>query len=577
MIRHVSATDNAPNSESSEPAKGLGDLLANFALGPAWAKAGGDEKKKFRSHDGEGGGRGRDGKRRRDGAGGGGKFDSGRGQQGGRRFAGNRDDGGARRDFRRDDEFTPPAAGVSLMLVPDATALHLIVKEVHQVARVYSLFDIASTLLADRRRCRAVFEVDENHDALWCGKLDDSLFITRAEAAAHLWKSRELRDRFLDEETVEVDPPSGNFVAVARCGISGEWLGPPNFHTYQPNLRRLHRERFSNMPFDAYNARVRTERGEEAVNAWLESMKVQTRWRLKSAEGDEGAWISNIADATRALGEAVFDEAFESTKRADVPASIVGGNLSPGLLITLKRSGGHTRKHPAMLIPAICKALEAEHLPVFKRKGKLYTGPARPLALPAGAVLAERPSRMVEWIRANTPAKLEGLWQAVLPEGGTAPPAEYAADLFWMLQQGHILLFTDDMLVVQEHHEPPVKKAPKKKAEKAARSMPANDRVNKKEPANAVSELPLEGEAPVAMSRSEESPKKANKSEASASDAQPAEEETSDPRMNPPAQEKAPDEVTDEPPHEVAPTSESIVEETAPEKVAAEEPPPPAP
>ena len=61
---------------------------------------------------------------------------------------------------------------------------------------------------------------------------------------------------------------------------------------------------------------------------------------------------------------------------------------------------------------------------------------------------------MVEWIRANKPAKLEGLWKAVLPEGGTAPPAEFAADLFWLLHQGHILLFTDDTLVVQEVREP---------------------------------------------------------------------------------------------------------------------------
>lgn len=218
------------------------------------------------------------------------------------------------------------------------------------------------------------------------------------------------------------------------------------------------------MPFDAYNARVRTERGEEAVNAWLESMKKLTRWRLKGA-AEDAPWMTDIGEAPRALEAAVFDQAFETTRRAEVPASITAANLSPGLLSTLKRSGGHARKHPAMLIPAICKALEAEHLPVFKRKGKLFTGPARPLALPADAVLAERPGRMVDWIRANKPAKLEGLWQAVLPEGGTAPPAEYAADLFWMLQQGHILLFTDDTLVVQEHHEPapPAKKKAKKK------------------------------------------------------------------------------------------------------------------
>ena len=60
---------------------------------------------------------------------------------------------------------------------------------------------------------------------------------------------------------------------------------------------------------------------------------------------------------------------------------------------------------------------------------------------------------MVAWIRENKPAKLEGLWKSVLPEGSTAPPAEYAADLFWLLHQGHILLFTDDTLVVQEARE----------------------------------------------------------------------------------------------------------------------------
>jgi len=443
-------------------AKGIGDLLANFALGPAWARA--DAGSKSRSHDGPKPSQrshdevrgSRD--RKRDGG-----FDPRRPGKDGRRFTGGRGDHKSRHDFK-EEEFVPPAPGVRVTLLPDPGALHLIAKEVHQVARVYSLFDIASTLLADRHRCRAVFEVDEAHPPLLLGKMDGSLFLSRSEASVHFWKTRALRDAFLDEETVDVDPPNGNFVAVAKCGISGEWLGPPNFHTYQTNLRRLHRERFSNMPFDAYNARVRTERGEEAVNAWLDSMRKITRWRLKSAQEDD-SWITDIAEAQRALEAAAIDQAFETTRRAEVPAAIAGANLSPGLLSALKRSGSHARKHPAMLIPAVCKALETEHLPVFKRKGKLFTGPARPLALPVDSVLAERPGRMVEWIRANNPAKLEGLWQAVLPEGGTAPPAEYAADLFWMLQQGHVLLFTDDTLIVQEHHEPsaPAKKKAKKK------------------------------------------------------------------------------------------------------------------
>jgi hypothetical protein len=337
-----------------------------------------------------------------------------------------------------------------VILVPDAQAVHLIGKEVHQVARVYPLYDVAKILLAERGRCRAVFESPEPHAPLWLGKMDESLFMTRDEALAHLWAS-DLRAQFVEEETIDVEPPAGNFQLVARCGLSGEWLGPPNFHTYQTNLRRIHRERYPNMPFAAYSAKVRTERGEEAVNAWLETMTKKTRWRIKG-DGDE-AWVVDSNQIMRALAAQCLDQAFVETRRAEVLASIPPKHLSPSLMLSLKMAGNHARNHPAILIPAVCKAVEAEHLPVFKRQGKLYTGPARPHPLPPGQALAERPAIMVEWIRANKPAKLEGLWQAVLPEGGTAPPAEFAADLFWLLHQGHILLFTDDTLVVQEVRE----------------------------------------------------------------------------------------------------------------------------
>ena len=456
----------------------LNELLSSFALGPAWARATSDDsRKRSAAREDRSAGRtsqrddSRGGKRddRREGRG---RDDSrGYGRDGGAKgFRGR----GDQRDGRRQDgpprsQEILPAPSVRVTLLPDAEAVHLIGKEVHQVARVYPLFDVAQILLAERGRCRAIFEVSEPQPPLLHGKLDESIFLTREEAARHLWHS-ELRGQFLEEETIEVDPPRGNFQLVARCGLSGEWLGPPNFHTYQSNLRRIHRERYASMPFAAYTAKVRTERGEEAVQAWLDTMKQKARWRIKG-EGDD-AWMDDRTDAERALANRCFEQAFEETRRVEVSAAITPRLLSPALMASLKQCGNHARNHPAILIPAICKALEAEHLPVFKRQGKLFTGPARPHPLPPGAVLAERPGIMVEWIRNNKPAKLEGLWKAVLPEGGTAPPAEYAADLFWLLQQGHILLFTDDTLVVQELREeapssvPDGEAKPKKKKRK---------------------------------------------------------------------------------------------------------------
>jgi hypothetical protein len=458
----------------------VSSLLSSFALGPAWARAASgttrqeapkresrhDDERPPRRDDGQRGGRGRD-------------------ERGGR-FRGRDDD---RRGGPPRHEEAAPAEGVLVTLIPDAQAVHLIGKEVHQVARVYPLFDVAKILLAERGRCRAVFEAPEPHPPLLRGKLDDSLFLTREEAVRHLWAS-ELKKQFVEEEVIEVDPPGGNFQLVAKCGLTGMWLGPPNFHAYQVNLRRLHRECFPNMPFAAYSAKVRTERGEEAVNAWLETMKKRIRWRI-IGDGDE-AWIEDRTEAERALSSRCFDAAFAETRRTELLASVSPQNLSAALMTSLKIAGNHARNHPATLIPAVCKAVETEHLPVFKRQGKLFTGPARPHPLPPGQALAERPAVMVDWIRNNKSAKLEGLWKAVLPEGSTAPPAEFAADLFWLLHQGHILLFTDDTLIVQEVREPtpPADPSGEGKARKKKKKRKPG------EPAAAAGEAPAEDAPP---------------------------------------------------------------------------------
>ncbi len=452
----------------------LNSLLSSFALGPSWARATGDspERKPKTSSGGDERPPRRD-DRDRGARHSGGPPDR---ENGGRRppqgRGGNYED---RRNSPPQHVEAPPEFGVRATIAPDPQAVHLIGKEVHQVARVYPLFDVAKILLAEKSRCLAIFEAPEPHAPLIRSKLGDSVFLTREEAIRHLWNS-EMRNDLIEEETIDVDPPTGNFQAIARCGISGEWLGPVNFHSYQTNLRRLHRERFAKMPFEIYAAKVRTERGEEAVNAWLETTKKKTRWRIKG-DGDEG-WIDDRAEIERAVGSRCFDQVFEEVRVAEVSGAVAAKNLSPSLLTSLKIAGTHARNHPAILIPAVCRAVEAEHLPVFKRQGKLHTGPARPHPLPLNAVLAARPAQMVTWIRENKPAKLEGLWKSVLPEGSTAPPAEYAADLFWLLHQGHILLFTDDTLVVQDARDPAAEtnaepQPKKKKKRKAKKPKPA--------------------------------------------------------------------------------------------------------
>ncbi len=411
-----------------------------------------------------------------------------------------------------------------MTIVPATEAVHLVVREIHHLARVYSLYDVAQILLAGRERYQLRFELADRAAPLFKSRKDQSLWLTREEAIAHFWQSP-LAGEMYESEEIETDPPAGNFQVVARCGMSGEWLGPPNFHAYQTTLRRIHREQFSHMAFEFYASRVRTERGEEAVNAWLDTMRKRVRWRLRRAaaitavpepapaapaepvpdgEGaeaisdeataaaesteateateaaageeqvaapkDDTGWSFDRGDIERDFATQRFAEFYEEVRGTEISGGIPARNLSSGLLACVRIAGSHARKHPAILIPTICRLLENEHLSVFKREGKLFTGPARPHPLMTDAILAERPAAIVEWLEANPNKKLADLWQGILPEGQTEPGNEWLADLFWLLTQGHILLFADDTLVLPRRRAPQGAAAPAPAAKPAAKS-----------------------------------------------------------------------------------------------------------
>src|SRR5208337_1550174 len=47
---------------------------------------------------------------------------------------------------------------------------------------------------------------------------------------------------------------------------------------YQNQLRKLHAERFSRMPFEAFKARVRIVRDEEVVKKWIDDQSWHTQY-----------------------------------------------------------------------------------------------------------------------------------------------------------------------------------------------------------------------------------------------------------------------------------------------------------
>ena len=274
--------------------------------------------KNYADHEGGEGKRGRGKGGSRDGGrgrspGGGGRssFGGGGGGGSGRRPGGDRDgkgrsegprrgggDGGRGRGRDRRDEERRPAAparieGLDVALLLEKSAIESIAKYVRTMGRAYPMWDIARTMLASRERYRIGFRKSQDAgdaapDLVRCS-LDDSFWLTREEALQHVVRSG-LLSKYYRIDVVEVEPPKGNFTAIAVHRKSGTVLGPPNHHEYRVNLMKLHQKRFSHVPFDRFSKEIEMKRDEETIEAWKES---KTKVRHFVHVGLEGSCLSS--------------------------------------------------------------------------------------------------------------------------------------------------------------------------------------------------------------------------------------------------------------------------------------------
>jgi hypothetical protein len=174
---------------------------------------------------------------------------------------------------------------------PEDTSFAALAKTIRASCRTLELFDIARTILAKNDRFVAVVQrkpaaaTEATTPAarpapLYLSVPDGLPFETDAAVIAHVL-SKHL-DKFFDLAEVEIDPPKGNFQVINRCTITGELLGPPNYHRYLQTIQQHHATKVARMPFEQFRERIESVRDPELINQWLEKMKKTTRYTWKS-------------------------------------------------------------------------------------------------------------------------------------------------------------------------------------------------------------------------------------------------------------------------------------------------------
>ena len=449
--------------------------LADFQFGPAWARPGAASSPAYTSAPRESRPpRRKDGGERR-------SFNRERSEA--PRSRGERPQ---KRDSRREPkpqrELPAPAEGYRVELRPANSILELFAANIQKQKRALPLIDLARVVMGDKARYDLVFMKLENGAMLiHSTKGDQACWLTEAEALAYLWKAPWFSE-FYTKEEIEIEAPNGNFSAVAVCSIGGEIIGPVTWHGYQAALMNLYRSKYSTMPLDVFKNRISVDKSEEAVASWVQAASHKTVWKPTR----EGA-TDIILEDTRAV-EADFQanhygKVYEVVDKVFINGSTPRAVLSPGIAAHVAILSDKTRRFPQMLIPNLCHGMARHHMPIYKWHGNHFTGPSRVRALPADTVLADRMMAIMNWAKENSGKKADIMFAELSGvsageddasrQAATDAHAPYVADMIWLLEQGYIVVTSDNAVWFPKGDlapEPVTKPQPRKRGKKAPAS-----------------------------------------------------------------------------------------------------------
>lgn len=389
-----------------------------------------------------------------------------------------RRDGPQNRD-RRDGPNTEhraapaPLAQLNVAFRPEEKGVDSLTRQIKMTGRAYPLFQIAQMILEKPERHQVVFNVVKMPDGqpaqpLFACALDDTPWLSEAEAVAHVIDKHFAT--FYQPERTAIDAPKGTYTFVAQCGLSGVVLGPPNYHDYQNQLRKLHTQRFARMPFEDFKARVKIVRDEAVVKKWMDEQSWKTEFVCL-----------NVAEPLKLGSRAEVEKHFRETHLPNIIKSVdsftLGGAASrslraPALQRLLRQNWEDQRHFPIQIATVLSQQFAARGLQFFKvNKTVTHVTVARPLYLDLALIpVSESVRRIIDYINATPRATRRQLLNALVSTPTPGPVAAGPAgdadanspeatavitDLHWLIHQGHVIEFASGLLETAKKPLPP--------------------------------------------------------------------------------------------------------------------------
>ena len=334
---------------------------------------------------------------------------SGEGAPSGKRFS----DGGRFHKKGRDGKFdkkgfVPFKFTMDVLFYPEDAAFAKLSSLMKRLKRTYQLFDIANLILEKPERFIVVAknlpDADGKIAPLYCAQPLNLPFETQEEAR------KSALDYYVSEmfvkETIDVEPPKGNFQVVNICTLGGELLGAPNWHRYGEFLKEFHAEKYPNVPYDKFLASIESSRDADKISEWLESMKKREVYKLKEIpEGESGD--SSVFETREAASNYVALKYADNLVKVYETVRMKGANISllphGRIRRNMEEMLRNQRRFPIVTANNLRGRLRRSGFAIYKRGSKSYAfvSAVKRKFLFEGESFAERPQKIFDFITAN--------------------------------------------------------------------------------------------------------------------------------------------------------------------------------
>lgn len=365
---------------------------------------------------------------------------------------------------------------VKVEFLPELHCAAALARQIKASARAYPLFDLARMFLEkpDRHRVK-ITASDPSATLHQCGE-NGPVSLDRATLERNAFAlSKHL---FYAEETIQGDPPKGNYTNVARCRLSGMLLGPTNHHGYQPALRRLYEERFSRrMPFTEYQREIEVVSEPAVIEQWKEQSRSVTTF--KTLQEPEPLSFASAGETEKHFRAHYLARCLRSGNGFELSGTASRNLPDRTLSMAVRHAWEDENRFPGHLMNHLRHEFIHAGLYIFKHRNRVQLVSAiRPVPFTGGQqALSDSVAEILKAIAATPKCTRVELAAKILPSHQDDPAkvkSQLASDLHWLTHAGHVIELHNGILDLPLPPAPNPAAPSKKPEKKAPAEAPAH-------------------------------------------------------------------------------------------------------